>query len=131
MLLFPWRWWLLPPKTPGSALQPLNNDFVILFILSKSAWCADSSSPGGGLFGLGNHARVQESPWTGVSNYTAGQPLCPLLHPQQSLLIDRGTTEPGCCRNLDVRAGYSGLVGELKIGHIFFFLLPSGSTMAM
>lgn len=43
--LFPWRWWLLPP---GSALHPLNNDLVIPFILSKPAWCSDSSSPGGG-----------------------------------------------------------------------------------
>lgn len=40
--LFPWRWCLLLPKTPGRALHPLNNDFVMLFTLIKSAWCADS-----------------------------------------------------------------------------------------
>lgn len=48
---FPWRWHLLP-RTPGNSLYLLNNDLVILLTLIKSAWCADSSGPGGNLFGL-------------------------------------------------------------------------------
>lgn len=52
---FPWTWYLLL-KTLGSALHPLNvmdvNDLVILFTLTKLAWCADSSGPGGDFFDL-------------------------------------------------------------------------------
>lgn len=48
---FPWTWCLLL-KTLGSALHPLNNDLVILFTLTKLAWCADSSGPGGDFFDL-------------------------------------------------------------------------------
>lgn len=46
-----WRWCLLP-ATPGASLHSLNNDLVILLTLIKSTWCADSSGPGGDLFGL-------------------------------------------------------------------------------